>query len=131
MASTEPTPCPLLQQQLDDNCLDKFVQCCAANDPFSMFSVSKAHSRLHKAAAAALSSIKAEHTQERQLEGVMAYLGEHGSHVSSISFACKALCPASIPCIRELPLNLRLSKLQLQGLQVQLQLGRNQDGEEF
>lgn len=57
---------------LPDDLLEEIVlkrlQCCKDDGRFSLFSLSRVHSRLHKATAAALRSIKAELTPRRQVD---------------------------------------------------------------
>jgi hypothetical protein len=111
-------PLPLLE--LSDDVLLLVMQCCVAIDPFSIFSVSRAHSRLHKAAKAAMRSIKAVLSSQQQVDGVMRYLGEHCSHVISIELRGDEDRPWAVE-IHQLPPNLRLTSLRLQGAAVQLQ----------
>jgi hypothetical protein len=69
---------------LPDPCLVAVVRCCA-DDPRSMFSAARAHSRLHQAAVIALNCITAE-VQQQQLDSLVdVYLTTHGSHIDNIS----------------------------------------------
>lgn len=113
-------PLPLLE--LSDDILLLVMQCCVAIDPFSLFSVSRAPSRLHKAAKAAMRSIKAVLSPQQQVDGVMRYLGEHCTHVISIELRGDEDRPWAVE-IRQLPPNLRLTSLRLQGAAVQLRPG--------
>jgi hypothetical protein len=124
----EPQSVPLLLQ-LPDSCLLAMLRCCA-DEPHSLFSAARAHSRLHQAAVLAANSISAVLKQQPQADGVLLYLGNHGQHVSSIR---SSLIPpagddayGSPPTIslRELPQSLRrLENLHVRGLHVQLQPG--------
>jgi hypothetical protein len=75
--SEVPEHLPLLT--LPDPCLLAVLQCCAAEDQRSLCSAARAHSRLHKAAALALSSIDVTVRQQQQLDSVLLYLDKHGS----------------------------------------------------
>ena len=68
--------------QLPDTCLLLVLQCCAA-DHRSLCSAARAHSRLHKAAVVALSSITGE-LKDEQVDSMLLYLKKFGQHVSSI-----------------------------------------------
>lgn len=52
MATEEPAQSTLLD--LPDPCLLKVLQCCAAEDQRSLFSVARANSKLHQLAVTAL-----------------------------------------------------------------------------
>jgi hypothetical protein len=112
MASDTSTS-PLLA--LPDSCLLAVMQCCAS-DTHSVLSAATAHSRLQRAAVAALSSITAE---EPGADSLLEYLEKHGQHVCSLD-----LCE---PCrgnaqLEELPPSLtKLDSLQLKGIVLQLQ----------
>jgi hypothetical protein len=68
--------------QLPDPCLLAMLRCCA-DDPRSLFSAARAHSRLHQAAVLAASSVKA--VLHQQADSVLQYLESYGQHVSSIT----------------------------------------------
>jgi hypothetical protein len=70
---------PLLQ--LPDPCLLAVLQYCA-DDPRSLFSAARVHSRLHQAAVQTLSSIKAVVNQH--IADMMVYLAKYGSRIDSI-----------------------------------------------
>jgi hypothetical protein len=73
--------------QLPEPCLVAVLGYCA-DDPRSLFSAARAHSRLQQAAAVAASSIKAVRavvTEQQQADSVLLYLAHHGQHVDSIS----------------------------------------------
>ena len=55
-----------------------------SDDPASLCSAGRAHSRLHQAAAQALTSIKLYVNDQEQLESLLLYLERHGEHVDSI-----------------------------------------------
>jgi hypothetical protein len=48
-----------------------------------VFNAARAHSRLHRAAVAALSSITTVVLQQQKLDGVIRYLERYGEHVKS------------------------------------------------
>lgn len=54
------------------------------NDKRSLFSAARSHSRLRKAAARVLSSIKADVSSQQQLDSLLLYLSHHGLHVRTI-----------------------------------------------
>mgnify|MGYP001807265084 CR=1 FL=1 len=71
--------------QLPDPCLVVVLRCCA-DDPRSMCSAARAHSRLHQAAVVALSSITVALANQQQLDSLMlGYLSNHSQHIDSIS----------------------------------------------
>ena len=127
MDSEPPSVTELLQ--LPDSCLLAVLRCCA-DDPRSLFSAARAHSRLHQAAVLATSSISAVLKHQQQADSVLLYVTNHAQHVSSISLSL--IPPAddsaydydTSPTIslRELPQSLhRLEALSVRGLHVQLQ----------
>jgi hypothetical protein len=80
-----------------------------------VFSAARAHSRLRQAAAAAVCSITADLSQQKQVDSVLRYVDKHSRYVDSIhvrSFWSVIL--------HQLPSNLQLSSLQLQGVRLQL-----------
>jgi hypothetical protein len=105
---------------LPDDCLLAALHYCSADYQRSLFSVTRAHSRLHQAAAAALSSIAVQVTRQQQLDDMLLYLGTHSRHVRSIGL--KGV-PRLAVQFCQLPHNLQLSSLQLDGLMLQLQPG--------
>ena len=123
MARKELAPSPLLE--LPDACLLAVLQCCAANDPRSLFSAARAHSKLHQAAVVALRSITADVPQQQQLDGVLLYLGKHGSLVDRLDLRGKGDVPA---CLHQLPPSMQPSSLQLSRLRLQLQPGNGFQG---
>ena len=110
---------PLLAEP-PDPCLVAVLRCCAANDQRSLFSAARAHSRLHKAAVAALSRIALTCSNQQQADGVLAYLGKHGCHVDSVKILGDKLCAFDL---RQLPPGLQLSSLQLGWCCLQLRPG--------
>ena len=71
--------------QLPDACLLAVLQCCA-DDPRSLFSAARAHSRLHQAAVLAASSVTVVRNRQQRLDNVLLYLANNGEHVGSIEF---------------------------------------------
>jgi hypothetical protein len=69
--------------QLPDPCLVAVLRCCA-DDPCSLFSAARAHSRLHQAAVLAASSISTVLHDQQQLDSVLLYLNSHDQHISGI-----------------------------------------------
>jgi hypothetical protein len=76
---------------LPDACLLAVLQCCAADDQRSLFSAARAHSRLHQVAVLAQRSITAVVAQQRQMDGVLMYLGRHWQHLYSVSIHYKGV----------------------------------------
>ena len=125
---SEPQSVPRLLQ-LPDFCLLAVLRCCA-DDPRSLFSAARAHSRLHQAAVLAANSISVVLTQQQQADSVLLYLTNHGQQVSSISLSLippaddSAYDTGLTISLRELPESLhRLDTLLVRGLHVQLQPG--------
>ena len=127
MADTSPAS---LLLQLPDPCL-LAVLGCLADDPASLFSAARAHSRLHQAAGEALSSITVTVKTQQQLDhSLLPYLGKHGQHVNSMTvrgdWDTSALATVRL---RQLPTCLHLTSLRLKGqLCVQLQQGHGFQG---
>jgi hypothetical protein len=129
---------------LPDPCLLAVFQ-CLADDPASLCSAARAHSRLHQAAAAALRSVTAKVVRQKQVDSVLMYLRKY-SHVDSISLQGAPKAPLQLGdsansvlarfrnpfssrgrpdkvCLRQMPPNLQLHPLQLDSVAVQLQPG--------
>jgi hypothetical protein len=110
--------------QLPDACLQAVLRCCA-DDPCTLFSAARAHSRLHQAAVLAASSIRVVGRRQEQLDSALVYLANHGQHISSIE-----VDPDNFSVeLRQLPHHKMqaLSSLKCSGLVLQLQpLGRSQ-----
>jgi hypothetical protein len=94
--------------QLPDACLLAVLQCCT-DDPCTLFSAARAHSRLHQAAVLAASSIRAvvhgRNTvvqQQHKADSVLLYLGKHGQHVGSIRLPATCHCK-NTASLHELP----------------------------
>jgi hypothetical protein len=104
---------PSLLLSLPDPCLLAVLQCCAADNQRSLLSAARVHSRLHQAAALALRSINIIATQQQQADSVMQYLQKHGEHVNGLEITGPSKGQVSI---FQLPPDLRLHSLQLQGL---------------
>jgi hypothetical protein len=117
------SPSPLLE--LPDSCLLAVLQYTAAIDQRSLFSAARAHSRLHQAAVAALRSITADVPQQQQLDGVLLYLGKHGSLVDRLDLRGKGDVPA---CLHQLPPSMHPTSLQLNCLRLQVQPGNGYEG---
>jgi hypothetical protein len=98
---------------------------CLADQPASLFSAARAHSRLHQAAVVVLSSIAVTLKTQQQLEdSLLPYLGKHVQHVDTLK-----VCGCSFGLsLLQLPSKLQLTSLQLQQLAVQLQPGRGFQG---
>ena len=115
MERQAPAPSLLL---LPDSCLLAVLQCCAADDLCSLFSVARVHSKLRQVAAAALPSIEAVVTSQRQLDSMLLYLDQHGLCVDSVElYGNNGAPPLSL---RQLPPSLQLSNLQLTRIALQL-----------
>jgi hypothetical protein len=88
MASWEPAQSLLLA--LPDPCLLAVLRYTYVDDdddpmdPRSLFSAARAHSRLHQAAAVVATSIRAEVTQQQQVDSMLLYLTNHGQYISSL-----------------------------------------------
>jgi hypothetical protein len=110
--------------ELPDPCL-LAVMHCLADQPASLFSAARAHSRLHQAAVVVLSSITVTLKTQQQLEdSLLPYLGKHVQHVDTLK-----VCGCSLSLsLLQLPSKLQLTSLQLQHLAVQLQPGRSFQG---
>jgi hypothetical protein len=104
--------------QLPDPCLLE-VLCCCADDPCSLFSAARAHSRLHQAAVLAASSISTVLHHQQQLDSVWLYFTKHGQHIGGIQLAGEAERRITL---RQLPRqNLQgLSRLHFSELRLQL-----------
>ena len=70
--------------ELPEPCLLAVLRCCA-DDPRSLFSAARAHSRLHQAAVQSLNSITAVLHQQQQVDSMLLYLDNNGQHVSSLA----------------------------------------------
>jgi hypothetical protein len=117
---------------LPDPCLLAVLQCCG-DDLRSLFSITRAHSRLHKAVSV-LDSFQIHMSNiasatwdtvchQQQVNCALLYLGEHGENIRSVSVTSDIYEPTDQPSIRQLPLGLQLTSLQLDGLRLQLQPG--------
>jgi hypothetical protein len=104
---------------LPDPCLLAVMQCCA-DDTRSMISAATAHSRLQRAAGAALSRVTARKLRKDPVDSLLRYLAKHGQHVRSLD-----LCASENNMqLLELPPSLtKLASLQLEGMTLQLQPG--------
>jgi hypothetical protein len=102
---------------LPDPCLLAVLQCVAADHQCSLFSVARAHSRLHQAAVAALRIITAVLPIQQQVEGVLHHLSVHGQHIRSINLTGNDDVSGNIDA---LPSNLQLDSLQLSRFNLQL-----------
>lgn len=113
--------------QLPDECMLEVLR-CHADDPRTLFSAARAHSRLHKAAVtvmtAAHSSIQGRFTQQ-QVDSLQLYLSNHGRHITSIDILCSVDSPAHMV---KLPAGLQLRSLCLQGMTLQLHKGADGRG---
>ena len=110
--------------ELPHSCLLRVLQCCAADDQRSLFSAARAHSRLHQLAVEALQRVTAQVSQQQQLHGVMAYLGQHGQDVDTLDLTgCWSEEGDRVlkVSLRQLPPQMQLSSLQFDKLRLQLQ----------
>jgi hypothetical protein len=115
---------PVSLVDLPDPCLLTVLR-CLTDDPVSLFSAARAHSRLHQAAVVALSSITVDVKQQQHVDRVLLYLEQHGRHVSSVHLQIQ---PFEFQLyhkftLRQLPANLQLTSLQLDCMLLQLQQG--------
>lgn len=118
MALQDPGPSLLV---LPDTCLVTVLQYVAVDDHKSVFSAARAHSRLRQAAiavATAQRSIKVGVRQQQQVDSMLLYLAKYGQNINNIDFRALQLVS-----IYQLPSNLRLSSLQCDGFELQLQPG--------
>jgi hypothetical protein len=123
----EPAHFPLLA--LPDPCLLAVLQCCAAKDPRSLFSAARAHSRLHKAAVLAVSSVSTTVRQQQQSGSVLLYLDRHGSHVNRLKLSQPEVWwQGKRPTLRHLPSTLQLHSLELVKWFLQLLPGNGTEG---
>jgi hypothetical protein len=121
----QPAHFPLLA--LPDPCLLAVLQCCAAEDQRSLFNAARAHSRLHKAATLALSSVHITVQQQRQVNNVLVYLDRHGSHVNSLKLSQLQNDRRAGP-LRHMPSTLQLHILELSRWPLQLAPGNGFEG---
>jgi hypothetical protein len=103
--------------QLPDPCLLAVLQCCA-DDPRSLFSAARSHSRLHQAAVLALRSITAVLRHQQQVDSVVLYVSKYGQRTDSINLAGTNKDVTYI--LRQLPHNLQLSQLKFDRFCLQL-----------
>jgi hypothetical protein len=100
MADAESAP---LLLQLPDTCLLAVLQ-CLADDPASLCSAARAHSRLHQAAVLELNSIRKSINTEQQLDSsLLPYLAKHGQHVNHIYLYVPFLSSRPTVSLRQLP----------------------------
>lgn len=113
---------PLLQ--LPEPCLLAVLRYCA-DEPRSLFSAARAHSRLRQAAAVAMDSISTAVTCNQQLGSVMKYLHKHTAHVKELQL--EAMPDARLQ-LQHIPAGLQLETLDVKGMQLQLAPGRSSRG---
>jgi hypothetical protein len=101
---------------LPDHCLLAVMQCCA-DDTHSMLSAATAHSRLQRAAVAALSTISAGQLGYARVESFLLYLAKHGKYVRSLVLRA----PMSWQPLKLPPSLTKLDSLQLANTTLQLQ----------
>ena len=101
--------------QLPDPCLLLVLRFCAGEQRI-VCSAARAHSRLHRAAVEALSSITA-YVDEQKMDSLQLYLRSYGQYVSSIRLRHHSHFAVHI---HELPSTLKLSNLKCQGMSLQL-----------
>ena len=109
--------------QLPDPSLVVVLRCCA-DDPRSVCSAARAHSRLHQAALLALSSVIA-YGHQQQVDSLLGgYLAKYGTHIDSISLEGE-----DGPEVRQLPQSLtKLSSLAFDNSLVQMLPGDGYQG---
>jgi hypothetical protein len=103
---------------------------CCADDPRTLFSAARAHSRLHRAAVLAASSFTAE-LKNDQVHGMLAYLAKYGQRISSVALSGADYFRAETPAIlNQLPHDKlqKLESLALEELILQLQPRRGYKG---
>jgi hypothetical protein len=84
MENAEVSAASLLLTDLPDPCL-LAVMHCLSDDPVSLCSAARTHSRLHQAAVVALSTVKACYmTQQRTAGSLLPYLRKHAQHINSM-----------------------------------------------
>jgi hypothetical protein len=108
----------LLLRKLDDACLLAVLRCCV-DDPRTLFSAARAHSRLHQAAVLAASSISVVRcTKQRHLDSALRYITNHQQHVTSLE-----LKRVTISGLHQLPLDTlqSLSRLSFSGVGLKVQ----------
>lgn len=104
--------------QLPDACLAAVLS-WASDQPRDLLSAARAHSRLHKAAVLALSSITWKVRSQQHLDDMLQWLGKHGQHFAGLKLTRDRR--SSEPSILRLPQSLqRLASLELGGFAVQL-----------
>jgi hypothetical protein len=89
---------------LPDPCL-LAVLCCCSSDMRTLFSVARAHSRLHQAATAVLGPIRTPLKNQQQLQSLMEYLSNHSAEVTSLVVPW-ARAPEWPVAVSHLPLDL-------------------------
>jgi hypothetical protein len=87
--ATTTTRTALQLLELPYACLLRVLQRVAADsgdtNHRSLFSATRANSRLHAAATEALSALQVTADSQEQVDGALAFLARHGQHVSSVS----------------------------------------------
>lgn len=76
---------------------------CLADDPASVSSAARAHSKLHKAAVLALTKVQVMNlkTQQQLDSSLLPYLARHGQHVDSGSTESRGQIPQTVPAAHQ------------------------------
>ena len=90
-----------------------------SDDQHSLFSAARAHSRLHQAVLA-LKTLTTVVPKQPQLDGVTQYLQHHGQTLESIGIFVAHGLACELITLQQLPPNLQISSLQLEGLILQM-----------
>jgi hypothetical protein len=114
---------------LPDTCLFEVLR-WHAQDPRSLFSAARTHSRLRQAAAAVLTkctiSSKSYKQTHPKVNSLLLYLSRHGQHVTSLDVRHPS--GRKRVCLPDLPPGLQLDSLCLEYMSVQLCPGNNRRG---
>jgi hypothetical protein len=109
----------LLLTDLPDPCLLVVLR-CLSDDPDSLCSAARAHSRLHQAAVVALGTVSAKITTQQQVADSLPYLRKHSQHIDSMQLRGGGATPVSLSVLHQPPPNLHLTSLILFGFGLQL-----------
>jgi hypothetical protein len=93
------------------------------DDPVSLFSAARAHSKLHQAADVALSSICVDVKQQQQVDSLLLFFHKHGKHLDSMQLTVVLPRLCQTISLHHLPPHLQLTSLLLDNMRVQLQPG--------
>jgi hypothetical protein len=110
---------------LPDPCLLAVLR-CLEDDPVSVCSAARAHTKLHQAAGVALRSITAHIKRQQQEDSVLTYIAKHAQHIQSISLTSDG--SIARVRLRQLPALLQLHSLHLDSVRMQLGPGASFPG---